>query len=81
MINLKMTFVYFRLYSDYLYFRKDKTTSAAELFHEKVNKSIEILNRCFVSMSERACIYNPANIHLPVSAKTILDISRINVII
>ena len=46
-------------------------TPAAEMFHTKVKKSIEMLNQCFALMSERACVYNLAKPRLPVSVTTI----------
>lgn len=45
-----------RLYSDYLYFRKDK--KSVEDFHQKVMKSVQLFQSCLSRRSLRSCVYN-----------------------
>ncbi|XP_041803824.1 carbohydrate sulfotransferase 15-like [Chelmon rostratus] len=45
-----------RLYSDYLYFRRDKKT--VKDFHQKAMKSVQLFQSCLSEWSLRSCVHN-----------------------
>ena len=49
------TFSFYRLYSDFLFFRKEKNTT---YFHNDVKDTIEYMNSCFKNHTIRHCIYH-----------------------
>ena len=50
------SFIFFRLYSDYLYF--NSKNKSADDFHKAVSYAVDVYHNCTLKHSLRSCIYN-----------------------